>query len=169
MIAPELTQFFESRGTRYHVYEHEPRYTAQEIANAAHISGKHFAKTVLIRVEDDPESLALAVLPSHERIDFARLGRQLGHAVALASEDVLKEVFPSFELGAAPPIAALASVPLKGVFVDSELAREDLVAFNGGTLTSVVEMQWAEFARLAQPRIIDYGSPRPMPSGKARA
>ncbi len=171
MIAAELRKFFESRGTRYHVYEHEPRYTAQEIADSVHVSGKHFAKTVLIRIDEDPETLALAVLPGHERIDFARLGRQLGHAVALASEEVFQRVFPGFELGAAPPIADLASLPLSAVFVDSDLAKQDLIAFNAGTLTGVVEMQWAEFARLTQPRIIDYGSvaARAQPAPEARA
>jgi Ala-tRNA(Pro) deacylase len=169
MIAEELRQFLESRGTRYHVYEHEPCYTAQEIANSVHVSGKHFAKTVLIRVDEEPETLALAVLPGHERIDFTRLGRQLGHAVALASEEVVQQVFPSFELGAAPPIAALASRALSAVLVDADLAKEDLVAFNGGTLTGVVEMQWAEFARLTQPRLLDYGSVAARSSSSADA
>lgn len=170
MLAEELRNFLESRGTRYHVYEHEPRFTAQEIADSVHVSGKHFAKTVLIRIDEDPETLALAVLPGHERIDFARLGRQLGHAVALASEEVFQRVFPGFELGAAPPIVDLASEPLSAVIVDSDLSQQDLIAFNGGTLTSVVEMQWAEFARLVQPRIIDYGSiaARAAPAAEAR-
>ncbi len=112
MLAEELLQSPRIARTRYHVYEHEPRFTAQEIADSGACLGKHFAKTVLIRIDEDPETLALAVLPGHERIDFARLGRQLGHAVALASEEVFQRVFPGFELGAAPPIVDLASEPL---------------------------------------------------------
>ena len=165
MIAPRLKEFLESRNVRFHVHSHEPRFTAQEIAHEAHISGKCFAKTILLRSRG---RFLLAALPASEEIDLPLLERKLGQPVELAGEDAFAGLFPGFEVGAAPPIPALASqeIPL---YVDTCFLRGEGIAFNGGTLTDVVEMPWQEFERLAAPRLIDYGRPPAPRSPESRA
>jgi Ala-tRNA(Pro) deacylase len=162
MIADSLRRWLESRHIPYKVHSHEPRVTAQEIAHASHVSGRHFAKTVLLEVHDfdetRPASIALAVLPADEVVDLDRLGRQLGRPVEVASEQAYARLFPGYEVGAAPPIAELAHMRVP-VYVDACLAREASIAFNAGTHSDVVEMPWQEYARLTSPEIIDYGRP----------
>lgn len=165
MIPESLRQYLESREARFHVHTHEPRFTAQEIAHETHISGKCFAKTVLLRSHG---RFLLAVLPASEEIDLELLGRELGHPVEVANEDEFARLFPGFEVGAAPPFAALAGEELP-TYVDACFLKGDSIAFNGGTHTDVVEMPWKEFERIAAPRILAYGRPPALPEPTSRA
>ena len=169
MIAERLRHYLDTHHARYHVHSHEPRFTAQETAQVTHVSGKNFAKTVLLELHDGrPASRALAVLPATEAVDLDRLGRQIGYPVEIASEEAFARTFPGYEVGAAPPIAELARVALP-VYVDACLAHGDAIAFNGGTHTDVVEMPWKEYERLTSPRIIDYGQAAAAPPPTTRA
>ena len=47
----KLTEFLDSEGVKYHTIDHSPAFTAQEVAEAAHIPGKEFAKTVIVKVD----------------------------------------------------------------------------------------------------------------------
>jgi Ala-tRNA(Pro) deacylase len=155
MIPENLRDYLESHQARYHVHTHEPRFTAQEIAHQAHVSGKCFAKTVLLRSDG---RFLLTVLPANEEIDLENLGRKLGHPVELAGEEAFARLFPWCEVGAAPPIAALASEDLP-VYADVCFLKGVSIAFNGGTHTDVVEMPWSEFERITTPTLLAYGRP----------
>lgn len=160
MIAESLRRYLDTHNIRYHVHVHEPRFTAQETAKVSHISGKQFAKTVLLEVSDGRPSYALAVLPASESVDLDRLSQLIGHPVEIADEDDYVRLFPGYDAGAAPPIAELAKVALP-VYVDACLARGDTIAFNGGTHNALVEMSWKEYERLTSPRLLDYGRVMP--------
>lgn len=139
----------------YRVRVHEPRWTSQETAQIAHITGKRFAKVVLLRsVSGQVPEFVLAVLPAHEMIDLSRLAAALGWPLSLATEEEMARLFPSCEVGAVPPFGELCGIP---VVADACLAEKGSIAFNGGTHTDVVEMRWADFQRLAKPKLVDYG------------
>lgn len=159
-MAESLRRYLDSHQARYEVHEHEPRFTSQETAKVSRISGKHFAKAVLLRVRDGRASCGLAVLPASETVDLDRLSDLIGHPVEIADEEELVRVFPGFDAGAAPPIPELAKERVP-VYVDACLAREGRIAFNAGTHTAVVEMAWKEYERLTTPRIVDYGRVEP--------
>jgi Ala-tRNA(Pro) deacylase len=134
---------------------HAPSTTAEETAQAAHVSGKRFAKVVLLR-RDDSDTYMLAVLPASEQVDLARLADLMDERVSIAAEVDFGSLFPDCELGAAPPFGDLAGIP---VIVDTCLERNDAIVFNGGTHTDLIEMSWPDFVRLASPRIYDCGRP----------
>ncbi len=159
MIAPALERFFEDRHVNYRVLAHPASITAQEVAHAAHVPGRRFAKTILLRVRGEANGYVLAALPATETVDLPRLGSAIGQPVELASEKELAALFPRFEVGAAPPIGELASDPLP-VVADACLIEGGEVAFNGGNHTDLVVMPWSEYARVVSPRVIDYGRPR---------
>ena len=48
MPVNKLTHFLDENAVRYVTIRHSPAYTAQEIAESAHISGKMLAKTVMV-------------------------------------------------------------------------------------------------------------------------
>jgi Ala-tRNA(Pro) deacylase len=156
MIADKLRRYLDTHHVRYHVHEHEPRFTAQETAQVSHVSGKSFAKTVLLELAGAPPRYALAVLPANESVDLDRLGREIGQPVEIAAESAYTDVFPGYDVGAAPPLAALAKVPVP-VYVDACLARGLAIAFNAGTHDAIVELPWKEYERLTSPRVLDYG------------
>jgi Ala-tRNA(Pro) deacylase len=169
MIVEPLREFLGSRGVHYHVHEHSARITAPEVAAETHISGRRFAKSVLLRVpRDSKPTFVLAVVPANEIVDLPSLRRMLGEPLEMASEEDFARVFPGFEVGAAPPIGELAATPLE-VIVDVCLAEGDGVAMNGGTHTEVVEMPWSEYARIATFRVVECGRRPAPPQPEARA
>lgn len=154
MIAEPVRRVLASRSAKYHVVPHEPRFSAQHAAEAAHVSGKHFAKAVLLRrvIPDGNSRYLLAVLPAHEEIHLDRLTAILGEPLRLAGELEAQALFPGVELGALPPLGELAGIP---VIADAGLRRAGWIVFHGGVLDELVEMTWREYERLAVPIIVD--------------
>lgn len=149
MLSPRLHNFLDERHGNYTALTHDRTITANETATAAHIVRQHFAKTVMLKVD---EKLAMMVMPASYRIDLVRLSRALGGSVVeLAQEDEFRDAFPDCELGAMPPFGNLYGMP---VYVDSRLTGQAEIAFNAGSHTDVVRMPYAEFERLAQPELL---------------
>jgi len=147
MLSPRLYHFLDERHGDYTALTHPRTVTAQETANAAHLGGQRFAKTVMLKLDGE---LAMMVMPASYRLDITRLSRAMGgRMVELAEEAEFRDAFPDCEVGAMPPFGNLYGMP---VFVDARLAEQDEVAFNAGTHTDAVRMSYAEFERLAQPQ-----------------
>jgi len=75
MSARELKAFLDDHKVRYSSIYHSPFYTAQEIAEPAHIAGKEMCKTVIVKLDKD---LAMAVLPADHRVDLEKLKKASG-------------------------------------------------------------------------------------------
>ena len=149
MLSPRLHNFLDERHGHYTALTHDRTITANETADAARIGHQHFAKTVMLKVDD---KLAMMVMPASYRIDLVRLSRALGGSVVeLAQEDEFRDAFPDCELGAMPPFGHLYDMP---VYVDSRLTGHAEIAFNAGSHTEVLRMPYDEFERLAQPKLL---------------
>jgi Ala-tRNA(Pro) deacylase len=153
MIPDSVCRYLHAKPVPYHVMTHSPRSTAQETAHVAHVSGRRFAKVVLVRGLVDG-AFALAVLPASEEVDLSRLGDVLGQPVTLATELELNRLFPEYDPGAAPPFGELAGLP---VIADACLSRETSIVFHGGTHTDLIEMRWGDFVSLVRPQVTDFG------------
>ena len=146
----KLTEFLDSAGVKYQTIDHSPAFTAQEVAASAHIPGKELAKTVIVKVDDE---LAMAVLPSFQRVNLDRLQEATGAKhVELAAEREFKELFPECELGAMPPFGNLYGIK---VFVDNSLTRDEEIAFNAGSHTELMRLPYRDFERLVHPQVIE--------------
>ncbi len=149
MLSPRLHQFLDERHAPYHTLRHSRTVTAQQTAEAAHITNRHFAKTVMLKVDG---LLAMMVMPAAYRVDLTRLSRALGgRDVELAQEDEFKDAFPDCEVGAMPPFGHLYGMQ---VYVDSRMAGLSEIAFNAGSHTDLVQMPYDEFEMLAQPELL---------------
>ena len=140
---------------RYAHDTHRTAYTAQEVAQEEHIPGKMVAKSVVVKIDD---GFALAVMPATARADFARLKSALGASeVRLATELEFTGLFPDCEVGAQPPFGNLYGVP---VYVDTALAQDEEIVFNAGTHEETIRMRYADFERLAQPKVFHFALER---------
>ncbi len=105
------------------------------------------AKTV---VYYGPTGFGIAVVPADQLVDLTKVGRLLGLSrIRLANEAELMSLFPNCELGAMPPFGDYCELP---VIVDAELTR-DFIAFTVGTHRDIVRISFADFQRLAKPKI----------------
>lgn len=146
-----LLSFLEEHAIDFETVHHRRDYTAQEAAAHTHTSGREFAKTVLIWIDN---TYALAVLPAHHHVDLEQLRVALGaQEVKLATEAEMQELCPDCETGALPPFGNLYGLP---VYVSTTLKAEDRITFNAGTHEDAIRMPYGDFTRLVQPQILDF-------------
>jgi Ala-tRNA(Pro) deacylase len=146
MPMERVKHFLDENSVKYVIQQHSPAYTAQEIAEAAHVPGRHFAKCVMVEIDG---RLALAVLPATDRVDLQRLARSVGaQSVELAKEADFEDRFPDCEPGAMPPFGNLFELE---VFVSPHLAEADLISFNAGSHREVMQLAYSAFDRLVKP------------------
>lgn len=148
MILRKLREFLDQHQVKYVVISHSLAYTAQEIAQAAHVHGEQFAKTAIVKLDGE---LAMAVVPAPQKVDLALLGPVArARKAELASESDFRGRFPECEIGAMPPIGNLFDMH---VYVDEALMKEKRLAFNAGSHTELVQMAVADFANLLKPTV----------------
>lgn len=151
MPVKKLKTFLDGNNIKYVSIKHSNAYTSQEIASSAHVSGKEFAKTVMIKMD---EKMAMAVLPASYHIDFEKMKKTLeSDKVTLANEAEFKYHFPDCEVGAMPPFGNLYDMD---VFVAEALTQNDEIAFNAGTHTELIKMRYKDFEQLAKPKIFQF-------------
>lgn len=143
-----LCDFLDSHNIRYVTLHHSQAYTAQEVAQSAHIHGVEFAKTVIVRLDG---KLAMAVLPAPEKIDLELLSAAAHVKEAeLATENEFQGRFPKCEVGAMPPFGNLFDMD---VYLEEEMTSNERMTFNAGTHTELVQMSVKDFLDLVNPKL----------------
>ena len=143
-----LEEYLTGEDVAYTIDEHPPCYTAQELAQVEHISGRLIAKAVMIVADNNP---VMVVVPGVAKVDLAAVRRALGVEEArLAVENEFGHLFPDCEVGAMPPLGNLYGVP---VLVDAALERDPVIFFSVGSHRQTITMTYADYARLVQPAV----------------
>ncbi len=151
MPVSKLKDFLDDNNIKYVTASHSPAYTSHEIAASAHLRAKELAKTVIVKADG---RLVMAVLPASHRVKLLELQDALGaNQVQLATEDDFKDVFPGCALGAMPPFGNLYGLE---VIVAQRLTENAEISFNAGTHTELIKLAYADFERLAKPRILKF-------------
>jgi Ala-tRNA(Pro) deacylase len=151
MPSTRIKEFLERENVHYSTILHPPAFTAQELSESAHISGKAFAKTVIVEMDGKD---VMAVLPADRRVDLNDLRETTGSGnVRIADETHLRALFPDCEVGAMPPLGNLYGME---VYVSPALAENGEIAFNACSHTELIRMRFADFERVAQPRILSF-------------
>lgn len=146
MPSKKVKEFLDRMAVRYVKITHSPAYTAQEIAESAHIHGRELAKTVIVLVDG---KMAMAVLPANCTIDFNHFRRTIGAGnIELASEEQFQDMFPDCEIGAMPPFGNLYGMD---VYMDWHLEEDRDIAFNAGNHFELFRLSYKDFARLVNP------------------
>ena len=153
-VTASIQEFLRRSNVAYSVFPHRAAYTAQEEASVTHTSGWRWAKAVVCFIDGEP---AQAVVPAHYLVNLERL-RTVARAssIRLAHEDELQWLFPECEAGAMPPFGPLYH---QRVFLDSSLALEPTIAFNGGTHRDAIRMRLEDFVTIARPIVGRFGEP----------
>ena len=146
-----LTKFLDDNNVKYVTVRHSIAYTAQQVAESAHISGNEIAKTVIVKLDD---RLAMAVVRGTDQVDMDLLRGAAGADKAeLASEAQFQGRFPGVDVGAMPPFGNLYDMP---VYVDESLTRDERIAFNAGTHSELIQLGYADFERLVKPTVSNF-------------
>jgi len=149
-----LLAYLKENNIDYVLSEHPKAYTAQRVAAEAHISGKKFLKTIVVKIDG---KLALAVLPANDRVGFDEFAKQL-HArkVELASEEEFRNQFPDCETGGMPPFGNLYGMD---TYISSDIVDSDQIAFNACNHVDMVTMKFEDFNKLVNPIVVHFEIP----------
>ena len=146
MMLKKLVEFLDANSIKYVNVTHSTAFTAQDVAESAHIPGKEMAKTVVVWMDG---TMSMAVLPASSMIDFNKLKAATGaKSVELASESEFKDRFPECEVGAMPPFGNLFNIK---VVVDKALAEDKEISFNAGSHHELIRMSYSDYEKLTKP------------------
>ena len=148
-IPKRLIDCLEQNKARYEVLKHPEAVTAQRIAQAEHVKGRHHAKVVMLKAGDEH---VMAAIPADHQIDLKKATRAIGQPALLAREEEFKSLFPDCAVGAMPPLGNLYGVQ---TFVDKRLAEQDYIVFEAGTHRDAIKMSYRDYEKIAQPRVAD--------------
>ena len=144
-IPRKLARFLKKHKVYYQILVHPQTFTSTETAQVGHISGKEFAKAVMIKADGKD---AMAILPSDRTIDLFKLGDVLGtNNIQIEEEKEFKDLFPDCEAGAMPPFGKLYYLPC---YVDESLKENEKVYFNAGNHQECIQVYTQDFLRVVK-------------------
>ena len=150
-VVARVQEWLDQQKVKYEVRPHMEAYTAQEVAAAAHIPGRAFAKVVMLKGQ---HGLIMAVLPAKCRVDVGRIQHVLrDHTTTLAKEVDFEGTFRGCETGAMPAFGNLYGVP---VYLDKDLIGEESVAFPAGSHHEVIRIASKDFLRLTGAQVEEF-------------
>jgi Ala-tRNA(Pro) deacylase len=151
MPSQKIKRFLDDEKVKYVSITHSPAYTAQEVAQSAHVPGRIMAKTVIVDMDGE---MAMVVLPATRKIALQDLREITGSdRLKLATEDAFRQKFPDCETGAMPPFGNLYGMD---VYAAESLGESGEIAFNAGTHTEVIKMPYSDFERLVRPKVMSF-------------
>ena len=151
MPSQTIKKFLDEQKIKYVSIAHSPAFTAQEVAQSAHVPGRIMAKTVIVDLDGE---MAMAVLPADRKIALQDLRDVTGSdRVKLATEDAFRQRFPDCETGAMPPFGNLYGM---NVYAAESLNGNEELAFNAGTHTEIIKMAYKDFERLVKPKVMSF-------------
>jgi Ala-tRNA(Pro) deacylase len=146
-IPAKLIEFLNQGKVKYAVLHHPEAFTAQELAAIEGVKGRNHAKVVMVKADQE---VIMTVLPSDHRLELEQLDRLTGKRTMLATEADFKALFPDCAVGTMPPFGKLYGVP---TWVDQSLTQDELIVFEAGTHSDAIRMSYADYARLAEPKV----------------
>jgi Ala-tRNA(Pro) deacylase len=143
----KIESYLKDNNVAYGVRRHAPAFTAQQVAESEHVSGRLVVKVVIVKANGD--DLRMVALPAPLNVNLSKAAALMGvPEVRLAHEDEFAARFPGCEVGAMPPLGNLYGMP---VYVDRSLTEDETIIFQAGTHEHAIQMKYADFERLVQP------------------
>jgi Ala-tRNA(Pro) deacylase len=148
-IPKQLIDCLAGNKVSYEVLHHPEAVTAQRIAQAEHVKGRHHAKVVMVKSGNQH---LMMVLPADHQIDLEKVEKAIGKAVSLGKEQEFKTLFSDCAIGAMPPFGNLYGLP---TYVEQSLAEQDYIVFEAGTHTDAIKMSYRDYEKIVKPKVKD--------------
>jgi len=148
-IPKQLIDCLDGNKVSYEVLLHPEAVTAQRIAQAEHVKGRHHAKVVMVKSGDQH---LMMVLPADHQIDLEKVEKAIGEAVSLGKEQEFTTLFSDCAIGAMPPFGNLYGLP---TYVDQSLAEQDYIVFEAGTHRDAIKMSYRDYEKIVKPKVND--------------
>lgn len=147
MIPEPIQHYLQQQHVPFLRHWHPRAVTAQELAQALHVTGYRVAKSVIVEADGQ---LWICLIPAADTLDLQKVREVLGTREArLATEDVFADRFPECEIGAEPPFGHLYGLP---VLMDEGLGVAEDLLLRAGSHEEALEVSMEDFIGLEEPR-----------------
>jgi HD-like signal output (HDOD) protein/prolyl-tRNA editing enzyme YbaK/EbsC (Cys-tRNA(Pro) deacylase) len=137
-----IRKFLEREQVAYRTLPHPRTSTLTQAARACDVPVSQLARAVVLV---DERGLLMAVLPANHVLDFAALRSLLQRDVELVAGNLLASIFDGCEPRSYPPLAPAYNLE---VIVDSAVADLEVVTFEPGVHTTLVQVNQRDFRKL---------------------
>lgn len=141
-VAPTVQNYLREINIDFDLVPHDPAYTANRIAQAAHVPGDSLAKGVLLNTD---HGYMMAVVPASCKVDLSGLSHMLKARLGLASENEVDMIFDDCDPGATPPCATAYSMK---VIVDESLDEREDIYLESGDHETLIHVNKEGFATM---------------------
>ncbi len=143
-IALTLQKYLADNGIAYDLLPHRHSSSSMSSAQAAHIPGKHLAKSVIL---EDEDGYLMAVIPATEHLKFRKVNHALKRHLGMAIESELEPLFSDCELGAIPAVGDAYSMES---IVDNKFENCSDVYIEAGDHEELVHISGNSFRKLVK-------------------
>lgn len=141
----QIISLLQAAHIEYQSYEHEPSKTSEDSAKLRGTTLAQGAKALLVYADQQPLML---VISAATKIDSKAFKKQFGvKSFRFATAEEVKNL-TNLEFGAIPPFGSLFALP---TYVDSQLAKEQEIAFNAGLHTHSLKLKYSAWLKLEHP------------------
>lgn len=154
-LPASIRDLLEREHVQYQLLQHRKTTTLTQAAAACDLSLGQLVRAVILV---DGKGLLMAVLPADHVIDFDALCRQLHRDLELVPGNRLTAIFSDCEPGSYPPLAPAYNLD---VVLDASLEERELVTFEPGSHTALVQMPYAQFRALLGGTVLSTPFARP--------
>lgn len=147
----QLSQFLTSQAIVFRTVHHEATLTSEASAQARGEDLSVGGKAIVMKVDAE---FKLFVLSAALRIDSQKIRSHFNaKKTRFASAEELQQL-TGLAPGSIPPFGKpILNLEL---FVDQSIARNEIIAFNAGSLTDSVIMSTKDYLRIAEPAILEF-------------
>jgi prolyl-tRNA editing enzyme YbaK/EbsC (Cys-tRNA(Pro) deacylase) len=147
----QLESYLRDQGVKVELIEHTHTESAAAEARAAHLPAEQTAKTIVMH---SPSGYRLAVIPASDMLDLSKAASALDVSrkqLRLATEADMAADFPSYEIGAIPPIGPDTPAEL----IDMRLLAYERVLCAAGDHQHSLLLDPADIVRVTAAQTVD--------------
>jgi Ala-tRNA(Pro) deacylase len=112
-------------------------------------------KSVILTADDQ---MVMAVLSANDTANLDVLRREIGcRVLRLTAEDKFRDAFPTCKVGAMPPFGNVFNLP---TYCEVTLTENAEVEFNAGSHEETVRMDFDDYQKLVNPRLVHFAQPQ---------
>lgn len=147
----KIRKFLRASEIGFKEIRHEPTYTSADSALARGEELKTGGKAIVMKVSDN---FKLFVIAADRKLDSNKIKRHFeARKIRFATSEELMQM-AGLVTGAVPPFGKpILDLEL---FIDMSIAKNEVIAFNAGSLTDSIIMRVADYLKVANGTLIDF-------------
>jgi prolyl-tRNA editing enzyme YbaK/EbsC (Cys-tRNA(Pro) deacylase) len=150
-IFEQLSQFLTAQAVVFRIVHHEATLTSEASAKARGEDLSDGGKAIVMKVDAE---FKLFVLSAALKIDSQKIRNHFNaKKTRFASAEELQQL-TGLAPGSIPPFGK--PILNLAVYVDASIVRNEIIAFNAGSLTDSIIMSTKDYLKITQPVILDF-------------